>query len=338
MIFDCGGREIGSAPISVVLPSASAHVQEIRWSLSAGKAIYRENSFFQVPVVLTAERGTPSSKGNPVPVTRDVRFALRDRNGQLSHSLEVVIDRNTAISNRVLIDLPVEADYRLVAFNEFDGKASNELKVSWQEQGPRLRLVAFPDELELYAAPISNASVKVYLANGESRVKPSETFEILVSAPPLIRSEPPDKLFITAAEPIPLYKASAATVPGKTVEAKFLEPKTNVQVSVPIHVLSTFWFQTVATLAGLIGYLVGRGSALAGKKFWQVVLEVVIATAGAYLLYAAVLQGWLKPKRLSEVLGLYILNYRAAVCLGMIGGYAPLGVFKSVAILWRAVS
>ena len=76
-----------------------------------------------------------------------------------------------------------------------------------------------------------------------------------------------------------------------------------------------------------------RGSALFAQKGWLILLELITAAAAAFLLYAADLQGWLRPVGLTE----FTLSYLAAICIGMVGGYLGLAVFKGIAALFKLV-
>ncbi len=332
MTFACGSREIGSAPVSVVIGAGLAPTRKVRWVLSTGKAIYRDDSFFLLPVVVSAEEYNAREAWVTAPVMRDVRFALRDQHGQLATLPDMVIDRNTAISNPLLVSFPVQADYALVAFNRADGRATNEVKVSWKEQGPKLQLIAFPKEIDIYSAAISSASTNLYLADDGFRVKPSETLDILIATPPVIKSDPPEKLTITARDPIAVYKASAGTAPGRTVAVQFVEPKTNALTMVSVQILSPFWFLLAATLAGLIGML-ARGAALLRQKLQLIILELFTASLAAFLLYSAELQGWLKPVGSPS----FLLSYIAAICIGIVGGYLGLAILKGIAKLFQLI-
>jgi len=333
MTFSCNGNPVGSAPLSVVIgaelgPSSA----DVRWVLSTGKPIYREDSFYSLPVVVSAEQKRGTAKWIAAAVSSEARFELRDQNGQLKAPPEIIVDRNTAVSDPVLIPFSPGADFDLVAFSKADGKASNHVKIDWKQQGPQLTLVALPGEVSVYAAPISTASAHVYLASEGFRVRPAEALDILVTSPPVIKSDPSDRLSLTRDAPVATYKASAGTSPG-TAKVEFQEPRMNVPATILVHILSPVGFLIAATLAGLIGVIVARGSALFSQKTWLILLELFSAAAAAFLLYSADLQGWLKPVGLAE----FTLSYLAAMCIGMVGGYLGLAVFKGIAALFKLV-
>lgn len=104
MSFSCNGAEIGATPLSVVVGGElSSGLSSQRWVLTVGSVIYRDGSSFALPVMVTAEQGRGADTWVPSSVLNDVHFALRDKNGQLSGSPEIVIDRNTAISKPLLV-------------------------------------------------------------------------------------------------------------------------------------------------------------------------------------------------------------------------------------------
>jgi hypothetical protein len=232
-----------------------------------------------------------------------------------------------------LVPFSTGADYDLVVYCKADGRASNDVKVSWRDQGPKLTLVAFPDQVSLYAAPISVASANVFVANEGFRVRPSEALDILLTSPPVLKSDPPDRLSLTRETPVALYKASGGTSPGITVTVKLLEPKMDIPATIAVRILPTVGFLIAAAVAGLLGVIVARGSALFAQKGWLILLELITAAAAAFLLYAADLQGWLRPVGLTE----FTLSYLAAICIGMVGGYLGLAVFKGIAALFKLV-
>jgi len=331
MVFSCNGREIGAAPLSVVIGTELApSVANLRWVLSFGKIIYREDSFYSLPLIVSAEERRGKDTWVPKSLSKDASFVLRDRNAQLTTLPQLTIEHNTAISKPSLVPFPVGADYALVAFNNADGKSTNEVRATWKDQGPQLELKPFPQELVLYAAPVSTTSTTIYLASNEMRVTPSQHLDVLIKKPPTVKTEPSDKLTLTRETPLAICKIGPATASGE-VTVGFKEPSLNLEASVLIHILSPARFLVIATVVGLVGVVVARGKTLFTQAIWLITLELLTATASAFLLYAVDLQGWLKPVGLNE----FTLSYIAAACIGMVGGYLGLAVFKGVAALFN---
>jgi hypothetical protein len=329
MTFLCRDREIGSAPLTVVVGLQSAK-KPTRWVLSTTKAIYQEKSFFQLPVTVRAEQQS-SGTWLPFPVAQDTHFLLRDGKGQLRQPPDLTIDRNTAISIPVWIDLPVRAEYALIAYkNDPSHQSTNEVKVSWQEQGPKLGLVSFPQELTIYNAPISHGNSKVYLADGEFRVRPPENLDVLVDSPVGVVSDPFDKLELTPQQPFALYQASAGSAGASTTTVRFREPMTGTTAALLVHILSPIRFLILASITGLVGVIVARGSALFAQKRWAIVVEILSAIAAGFLLYSAELQKWLPLVGTPD----FTLSYLAAGAIGLVGGFLGLAVFKGIAALF----
>lgn len=80
--FTCDGREIGSAPISVVIGPELAARPIYTWWLSSGKPRYTEGSFYCVPVTIGAMVSRGGATPVPASVARDTHFALRDLKAQ----------------------------------------------------------------------------------------------------------------------------------------------------------------------------------------------------------------------------------------------------------------
>jgi hypothetical protein len=320
--FSCDQREIGDAPFSVVVgPELSTHSGAVRWTLSSGKPIYREDSFYEIPINASSEQQRDSTF-IPVTVRDDTTIKLIDRNGQLSKIPPITVHHHTSVSDPVYLPFRIGADYRLVGFTE-DGTSTNELLISWATRGPKLSLVAFPDNLKMYSAGISSATVQLYLAEDARRIKPDQKLEVLLTAPPQLKSVPPDRLTLSPADPIGTYRAVAASTVGPWM-VRFSEPRSGTVASVQIEVLSTSAFLLTAFLAGLIGVLVARQ-----KK--PRLLELLAGGAAGYLLYFGVIAGWLKQLGFAESM----LGFVAAIAVGLVGGYMGLGVFRLLALAFQ---
>src|SRR5258708_3507225 len=278
MVFACNGHEIGATPLSVVIGTELAPVANLRWVLSFGKPIYREDSFYWLPLVVSAEERRGKDTWVPRSVSKDAGFVLRDKNAQLTNLPQLAIEHNTAISKPSLIPFPFGADYALVAFNNADGSSTNEVRATWKDQGPQLELAAFPREVVLYAAPISTTSTTVYLASNGMRVTPSAHLDVLVKRSPSVKTSPSDKLALTREDPLAICEIGPATTSGETTVG-FKEPSLNLQTSVLIHILSPMRFLAIATIVGFVGVVVARGKALFAQAVWLVALELLTAAA-----------------------------------------------------------
>jgi hypothetical protein len=330
MQFFCDGRPIGDTGLSVVMPpdrALKAGARKFRWVLSYGKPVYRDNSFFEIPIMASSEE-KHGSTFVPSVVNRDIYLNVREQNGQLSKIDPILIQKNTAISDPVYLGFPVGSDYRLIAFERDSGQASNELGVSWTQLSPKLSLVAYPDTVNLYSAAISSASVRLYIAQDSRQIKPSEKMEILFAAPAVFKSDPPTGISLSPTEPVGIYRVSAASETGNW-SIGFREPKIGMTTSASIKVLSTIGFSLAAIGAGLVGVLVARRRGLFQQQPWAVVIELICAGAAAFLLHGMILAGWIKVPGASE----FMLGYFAAVLVGLVGGYVGLGVFQAAKAL-----
>jgi hypothetical protein len=324
MQFFCNGRMLGENRLSVTIGSELGQktARNMRWVLTAERPIYRQDSFFEVPILVSAEeeRGTTFV---PRILNRDFHFRLQDRNGQLAKAVDLLIQRNSAISDPVYLPFQMDTDYRLVAFAADGGPASNEMRLSWKEQAPKLSLTSFPENLSLYPAAISSAEIQVYLAQDGRRIKPAETINVLLSTSPRFKAVPQDRVELSAKEPVGKCTISAATTTG-TWPVEFREPSIGLTAKTGVEVLSTRWFWLAAAVAGLIGVIVARQAALFGQKVWKAILELVCAAAAALLLYGMVIEGWIKSPGTPE----FMLSCAGAALIGLVGGYMGLGVFK----------
>lgn len=331
MLFACNGKPIGQTSLSVVIGGElSPAANNRKWLLTAGAVIYRDDSSFTIPVMITAEQRRGVSTWVPSSVPKDVHFYLRDSNGQLSGKTEIIIDRNTAISNPRSVAFPPGAKYSLIAFNKDDGTSSNEIQLDWSKIGPKVELVAFPNELTMYAVPVSSAKANVYLAHDGAQITPSATIDVLMSPPPTLRLEPDSRLALSPTTPIASLHATGATSKGK-VSLGLSEPQMGLRSEITINVLSPIGFLIAALFAGAIGVLVARNKALFGQKWYLVILEIFCAAVCAFLLYGADILGWFKPVGLGE----FTLSILSAVCIGLVGGYLGLAVFKGISALFK---
>ena len=326
MQFFCNGRMLGESGLSVTIGAELGYetARNTRWVLTAEKPIYRQDSFFEIPILVSAEE----ERGNvfvPRILKRDVRFRLQDRNGLLAKAVDVQIQRNSAISDPVYLPFRMDSDYKLVAFAVDERAASNELRLSWKDQGPKLSLTSFPEKLSLYPAAISTGEIQVYLAQDGRQLKPAETMNVLLSPSSRFKAVPNDRVELSTKDPVGKCTISAATATG-TWPMEFREPSMNLMATGSVDVLSTRWFWLAAAAAGFIGVVVARQSALFGQKSWKVVLELVCASAAACLLYGAVIEGWIKSPGTPE----FMLSCTGAALIGLVGGYMGLGVFKLV--------
>lgn len=324
MQFFCNGRYLGDTGLSVVIRSdvGQKRVRKFKWVLSYGKPIYRDNAFFEVPIMASSEEQRGSAF-LPSVVDKDTYLKMLDRNGQLSKIEPILIQRNTAISDPVYVPLPIGADYRLIAYEKTQGQSSNELAVAWTQLSPKLTLEASPSSVNLYSAAISSATVRLFLAVDDRQIKPSENMEVLLIAPSIIKADPSSGVSLTPDDPIGTYTLSSATQSGSW-SVDFRQPKVGAITSATIHVKSVLWFSLTATLAGLLGVIVARQRALFAQEAWAIILELICAAAAAFLLHGMILAGWIKFPGAAE----FMLGYLAAILLGLIGGYMGLGVFQ----------
>ena len=324
MQFLCGGRLLGEAGVSVVIkPSANRpKVKNVRWVLTNGKPVYRDDEFFQVPIMVTCEQGSQSSFV-PNSVDHDIYLTLRDRNGQLSNLNPLVIQRNTAISDPMYLPFPIGAEYRLIAYEKNEGHPSNELKLSWKELAPNLSLAAFPDKVDLYSAGVSSSSVQLYLTLDSRQIRPDDSTDVLFDTPRSFTSEPADAVTLLPAQPRGTYHLSAPTRTG-TWNVDFQAPRLGVSTITAVKVLPTYQFILAAIMTGLAGVLIARRSALFEQPLLAIVLELLVATAAAFLLYALLLTGWVPFLRFPG----FILSYLGAIVIGLVGGFSGLGVFQ----------
>lgn len=327
MQFFCAGRYLGDTGLSVIVPPNRAKTRDpriarkFRWVLSSGTPIYRDTSFFEIPISARSEEQRGSTFA-PSVVGRDTFFKVVDGKGQLSKIEPIVIQKNTAISDPIYLPFPIGADYRFIAYEKEHGQSSNELGVSWSQLNPKLTLVAFPGSVSMYSAAISSAKVQLFLALDGRQIKPSENMKVLFEAPPVFQSAPQGGVPLTPAEPIGDYSLSAATSAGGW-KVNFQAPRIGAMTSANIQVLSTKAFSVTACLAGLIGVFVARRRRLFEQAWWLVVIELLCAAAAAFLLHGLILAGWIKVPGTAE----FMLGYFAAILAGLIGGYMGLGVF-----------
>jgi hypothetical protein len=324
MQFFCGNRSLGDTSVSVVAKSVSTSLKprKVQWLLAPGKPIYRDNSFFEIPVVVSCQAQSGASFV-PNPVDHDVYLRILDRNGQVSNISLLRIQQNTAISDPVYLPFPIGADYRLTAYETGSGQASNEVQLSWREMAPSLSLIAFPDNVELYSAGLSSSALQLYLAVDSRQIKPAEATPILLAAPSVFKSEPPDKLTLSPSNPIGIYRLNAPTQTGDW-RVSFQEPRLGLNTIAAVKVLSTFKFTLTAMVAGLLGVLVARGGDLFSQPVLRIIVEIVSAVGAAFLLYALLLTGWINTLRTPE----FIINYFGAAAIGLVGGYVGLGIFQ----------
>ena len=329
MRFYCGARSIGDTGLSVIVPSDRIlqKARKFRWVLSNGAPIYRESSFFEIPISIRAEEERGSTFV-PNAVGRDTLFKVIDAKGQLSSIEPIVIQKNTAISDPIYLPFPIGADYRFIAYEKEGGQSSNELAVSWSQLNPKLTLVAFPDTASVYSAAISSAKVQLFLALDGRQIKPSENMKVLFAAPPVFQSAPQGGVPLTPSEPIGDYNLSSATTVGAW-KVNFQAPRLGATTSANIQVLSAKAFSIAACFAGLIGVLVARRRRLFEQAWWLVLIELLCAAASAFLLHGLMLAGWIKLPGTAE----FMLSYFAAILAGLIGGYTGLGVFHAAKAL-----
>jgi CHASE2 domain-containing sensor protein len=94
--------------------------------------------------------------------------------------------------------------------------------------------------------------------------------------------------------------------------------------SANIQVLSVRRFCIAAILAGLLGVIVARQRRLFNQHPLLVLLELICAGAAAFLLYGMILAGMIPVPGSKE----FMFGYLAASLVGLVGGYAGLGVFQ----------
>jgi hypothetical protein len=336
--FTCDGREIGSAGISVVLPqpqlSQKPIVRPTRFVLWAGSPIYNERSFFVLPVMVRVEEQR-GAIWVPVVVGRDTDFRLLDSNGQVGQGLQLTIIKNTAMSAPVYLAFGIESDYDLTAFRASDGKTSNALRISWKMVGPPLSLKANPRRIELYAAAISTASVNLYLTDGNVELRPRESLSVLITNPPNIRSDPPDRLMLTPEGPIGTYKVSGRSR-ATAAQASFLEPKTNAQGVLEVTVRPTIFFTLCALAGGFLGGAISRKddiialatTSASRKQILVLIVGLAISVVAGWSLYFGSLNGVFTFLHITE------LNYGMALFIGIFGGVAGISVFTWVVKRW----
>jgi hypothetical protein len=324
MQFLCGGRALGEAGVSVVIRPVvnRPKSKNLRWVLTNGKPVYRDDAFFQVPIMVSSEQGSQSSFV-PNSVDHDIYLTLRDRNGQLSNLNPLVIQRNTAISEPIYVPLAIGAEYRLIAYEKNEGQPSNELKVSWKELAPNLSLAAFPANVDLYSAGVSSSSVQLYLTLDSRQIRPDDSTDVLFDTPRSFTSEPADAVTLLPNQPRKTYHLSAPTQTG-TWNVDFQAPRLGVNTIAAVKVLPTYQFILAAIVTGLVGILIARRGALFEQTVLAIILELIVATAAAFLLYALLLTGWVPFLRFPG----FILTYLGAIVIGLIGGYAGLGVLE----------
>ncbi len=332
MQFKCGLRQIGTAALTVVLKPggrAPAAVRARRWVLFTGPPVYRDDAFFQVPAMIRLEQQAGRDNWVPVSTGEDIGFVLREEGGQLATTPDMVVTAHTAISAPAYVPFPPGARYSLIAFGKKDGKATNRVQLDWRKDGPKLSLIVNPAKLDLYAAPISTAVARIYLADNGFRVKPAESVDVLVAGPQGLRSRPADRIPLTPQDPYGSFEAGSATHSG-AMEVQFTEPRTAVSTAIAVNVHSPLPFLLVAMASGLLGVVVARQQALFQQSRLRIALELITAVLAAYLLYAMNLQAWLKPVGLTE----FTLSYLAAASIGLIGGFLGLAVFRTAAALF----
>lgn len=323
--FFCNGRFLGETGLTVVLPldRVKRAVRKFRWVLSYGPPIYKDQSFFQVPIKVSAEEQRGSTY-RPSVVDRDIRLKVVEQNGQLPNIDPLVIPKNTGISDPVYLPFPVGANYRLVAYELVHGQPTNELGISWTDLKPKLTLVANPTSVSLYSSAISSANVRLYLALDGRQIKPHEKMEILLDAPATMTFDRSARAYLTPDEPIANYSVSAATTTGNW-PVSFQQPQIGSMAAAQIRVLPTLGFSVCAVVAGLVGIVVTRRQGLFKQSFWAVTLEILCAGVAAFLLHGMVLARWIK---IPAAAAAFFLGYLAAVLVGLIGGHLGVGVFK----------
>jgi hypothetical protein len=323
MQFFCDGRTLGDVSVSVVSTSPPHDVKQgFRWVLSAGKPIYRDNSFFEIPLIASSEVKSGSAFVSAI-VNHDTYLKVLDRNGQIRDISPLKIQQNTAISQPVYLPFLIGADYRLVAYETGHGQPSNELALSWSQLAPPLSLVAFPSEVKLYSAGVSSSALQLYLTSDSRQIKPADTTQILLAAPAAFKSDPADAVTLSPSKPTGIYRLSSPTENGDW-SVSFQEPRLGLKTIATIKVLPIYSFALTAMLAGLLGVMVARRTDLFTQSKLAMFVEVVSALAAALLLYALLLTGWIDTVKKPE----FILNYFGAAAIGVVGGYVGLGVFQ----------
>jgi hypothetical protein len=325
MEFFCKDRVMGDTGVSVVSKSPQSGdltPPTVRWVLSHGKPIYRENSFFEIPIIASCEVRSGSSFVSHT-VNEDIYLNLFDRNGQIRDISPLKIQQHTAISQPVYLPFPIGADYRLVAYEKEQGQSSNELALTWNQLAPPLSLVAYPNSVELYSAGLSSSAVQLYLTSDSRQIKPADTTQILFAAPSAFKSDPADAITLSPTKPVGTYRLSSPTQPGDW-NVSFQEPRLGVKTIATVKVLPIYTFVILAMVAGLVGVLVARRTELFAQSKVAIIIEILSALGAAFLLYTLLLTGWIDTLKRPE----FILSYFGAIAIGVIGGYVGLGVFQ----------
>lgn len=324
LLFTCDGREIGSGPISVVVPPAAGARLRYTWHLSAGKPRYTGVSFYCIPITVAGMVSRRDAEPVPRSVSQDTHFKIRDLKAQAPTPMpDLVIAKNTAQADPICISFPVNAEYSLVAYDP-DGRASNRLDLAWRVVGPSLQLTVQPSHVEAYATNISPAKVRVYLTSDGGEIAPPKLLNVLFTTPPTVKSAPPDRLALSPDNPLAYYEAAALAGSTKA-DIEFSEPTMRLRSTTSIDFLSTTRFVFFATFCGLIGVIAGRGSAVFRQPWYLAAGELFTAIIAALILYEGILLG-----RFPDLgLGPLWLTWPAAAFAGIVGGYTGLGVFKA---------
>lgn len=332
MQFFCRENLIGETTVSVVIrPTGNtrfvmrskAKPKPVRWVLKNGNPIYREGSFFEIPVMVGAEVESSPSSFVPLMVDHDTQFRLLDHNGQISNLKPLVIHRHSAISEPIYVPFHMAADYRLTAYEKEKGQSSNELKLAWKELAPSLSLSAWPPNIELYSAGLSSSSVQLYLMHDARRIRPSETTDVLVNAPSIFSSDPTGPVPISPTQPIGVYRLSAPTTSGNW-KIEFNAPQLGISAGTAVTVLSTRNFVLLALVFGLAGVLVARNKDLFAQTPLAIVLEILTTLFAVLLLYGLLLTGWI-PLPVNPQ---FILSYWGALVIGLVAGFSGMAVFQ----------
>jgi hypothetical protein len=239
------------------------------------------------------------------------------------------------MSAPVYLAFGIESDYNLTAFRASDGRTSNALRISWKMVGPPLSLKANPRRIELYAAAISTASVNLYLTDGNVELRPRESLSVLITNPPNIRSDPPDRLMLTPEGPIGTYKVSGRSR-ATAAQASFLEPKTNAQGVLEVTVRPTIFFTLCALAGGFLGGAISRKddiialatASASRKQILVLIVGLAISVVAGWSLYFGSLNGVFTFLHITE------LNYGMALFIGIFGGVAGISVFTWVVKRW----
>lgn len=330
MQFFCRENLLGETKVSVVVRASGntrfemrSKPKPVRWVLKNGNPIYREGSFFEIPVLVGAEVESSPSSFVPMVVDHDTQFRLLDQNGQVSNLNPLVIQRHSAISEPIYVPFRIGADYRLIAYEKDKGQSSNELKLAWKDLAPSLSLTAWPPTIELYSAGLSSSSVQLYLMHDARRIKPSENTDVLVNAPSVFRSDPTGPVPISPAQPIGIYRLSAPTASGNW-KIEFSAPQLGISADTAVKVLSTRNFVLLALVCGLAGVLIARKKDLFAQKPLAIILEIFTTVFAVLLLYGLLLTGWIPLPFNPE----FILSYWGAIVIGLVAGFSGIFVFQ----------